>query len=143
MSDTLPRFTSYPLTLYHPVLGAVTVEDQDAAAKTFVPEHDWYRTPEEADAHRTEREAQMVVHNTRRMQIDDIASDGDTVAHSVAHTERVMKPLEEAQVSPEEQEQRNADELRRDDERREQIEAQRASDEAHVVVDQPTHTEAG
>jgi hypothetical protein len=74
------RYTLYPLTLYHPVLGAVTVENQEDALKTFVPPHDWFHTAAEADAHRTDREAMMVIHNTRRMQVDDMAAHYDAVA---------------------------------------------------------------
>jgi hypothetical protein len=68
------HYTVYPLTLFHPVFGAVTVDNQEAAQKLFHPARDWFPTAAEADAHRTEREAQMVIHNTRRMQVDDMAA---------------------------------------------------------------------
>lgn len=74
------KYTLYPLTLYHPVFGAVTVDNQEDALKIFVPPHDWHQTAAEADAHRTDREAQMVIHNTRRMQVDDMAARYDAVA---------------------------------------------------------------
>lgn len=95
------RYTLYPLTLYHPVLGAVTVENQEDALRVFVPHHDWFHTAAEADAHRTAREADMVIHNTRRMQVDqlaggdvhkDVAPETGTVVHSVTQTENMPEP---------------------------------------------------
>jgi hypothetical protein len=74
------HYTLYPLTLFHPVLGGVTAQDQDTALRVFQPHHDWFLTAAEADAHRTDREAQMVIHNTRRMQVDDMATAYDAVA---------------------------------------------------------------
>ena len=146
MSDRNPvHYTLYPLTLYHPVLGAVTVDNQDDALKTFVPHHDWFHTAAEADAHRTDREAMMVIHNTRRMQVDamagsdvhkDVAPETGTVVHSVSHTEDSVKPmLEEAEKTD--------DDKQAENEATEQAAHDRHADDAdveHVVVEPSTTT---
>ena len=145
MSDHPVKYTLYPLTLYHPVLGAVTVDNQDDALRVFVPARDWFHTAEEADAHRTDREAMMVIHNTRRMEVDqmaggdvhkDVAPDTGTVVHSVQHTENWVKPmLEEAKKTD--------DDKLAENEAAEQAARDRHADDAdveHVVIEPSTTT---
>lgn len=88
----------YPLTAYHPVHGAVTVKDADEAAKTFSNPLDWFETAEEADQHRTENEAAIVIHNARRGQITahEQGSTPGVVKHSVTHQATVDQALEQA-----------------------------------------------
>lgn len=63
-SDTMPAsFAGYPKFKYHPVLGAIEVKDPNEMA-ALQPPHDYFDTAEEADMHRTDREAgQVIAHN--------------------------------------------------------------------------------
>jgi len=142
----------FPITRYHPVLGKRTADTHDDLDRVFVgPEHNWFETPEEADMHRTAAEAAMVLHNSTRMRVDTIASEGDpdsetpdlaeqtdicTVVNSVQHQEYVVKPILEAPTDEERQEQaarvEKAAQKRRDDLAREadvRVEATPASHE--------------
>ena len=86
---------AYPMTAYHPIHGAVTVNSDEEAAKTFLVPHDWFLTPEEADAHRTDREAAIVIHNARRAQITlHEQNDAGVVKHSVTHQETVDRMVD-------------------------------------------------
>jgi hypothetical protein len=58
-------FLGYPKTLYHPTIGARTVEDPNGEAELPGPQHNWWPTPGEADMHRTDLEAQEVIHHAR------------------------------------------------------------------------------
>jgi hypothetical protein len=60
-----PRNVDYPGTLYHPVLGARYVNDSNEANELPGPAHNWWPTAEEADMHRTDLEAQEVIHHAR------------------------------------------------------------------------------
>lgn len=142
----------FPITRYHPVLGKRTADKSDDLDKVFVgPEHNWFDTPEEADMHRTAADAAMVLHNSVRMRVDTLASEGDpysetpdlaeqvdigTVVNSVQHQEYVVKPLLDAPTDEERQEQADrieaAAQKRRDDIAREadvRVEATPASHE--------------
>ena len=125
----------FPMTKYHPVLGARTADKHDDLDRVFVgPERNWFDTPEEADMHRTAAEAAMVLHNSVRMRVDAYAAEGDpetetpnlaeqhdigTVVNSVQHQEYVVKPMLEAPTDAERQEQavrvEEAAQKRRDD----------------------------
>lgn len=65
-----PAFAGFPQTKYHPVYGARAVGDPNEAATIFQPPHNWFDTAEEADAHRTDREAQQVIHYNQRLKVD-------------------------------------------------------------------------
>lgn len=64
------RGTAYPKTLYHPTIGARTVEDSNAEGELPGPAHNWWPTPEEADMHRTDLEGQEAIHQARRWKND-------------------------------------------------------------------------
>lgn len=75
---------SLPTRVWHPVFGAKDVTDANDIKKLSI---DYFNTAEEADLHRTETEAQMVVHQNRHLKVQDaLASDG-VVRNSVAATE--------------------------------------------------------
>lgn len=61
--DGAPAFSGFPLTKYHPVFGAKTVNDPNEAATVFQPPHNWFDTAGAADMARTDREAQEVIHH--------------------------------------------------------------------------------
>lgn len=63
-------FVGYPQTKYHPMLGARTVNDPNEAHGLPGPAHNWFDTPGEADMHRTDLEAQEVIHNARRVKLE-------------------------------------------------------------------------
>ncbi len=48
---------TFPMLAYHPIHGAVSFYDYDSAVKTMTVRTDWFKTKEEADAHRHEGEA--------------------------------------------------------------------------------------
>lgn len=68
-------FAGYPKTRYHPVYGAREIKDPNEEA-SLQPAHNWFNTAEEADAHRTQREAEQVVHYNARVRVDAASSDG-------------------------------------------------------------------
>lgn len=77
-----PNFPGYPKTKYHPVYGARTAKDPNDEATVFTPPpHNWFDTAGEADAHRTDREAQMVVHNNRRVKVDAALARQENADH--------------------------------------------------------------
>jgi hypothetical protein len=63
-------FLGYPKTLYHPTLGARTVDDPNGEAELPGPQHNWWPTPGEADMHRTDLEGQEAIHQARRWKND-------------------------------------------------------------------------
>jgi hypothetical protein len=63
-------FAGFPKTKWNPVLGAKSANDPNEAASLFQPEHDWFDTPGEADMHRTDREAGMVIHHNSREKLN-------------------------------------------------------------------------
>ena len=96
---TLPVF---PMTYYHPIHGGVTVKDAEEAAKVFTVPHDWFPTPEEADAHRHEGEAVQVIHNARRAQLTRHQElHPGVVMHSVTHQETVDRHFDQVRVAQE------------------------------------------
>jgi hypothetical protein len=58
-------FVGFPKTLYHPVLGGRQVNDPNEEASLPGPAHNWWPTAGEADMHRTDLEAQEVIHHAR------------------------------------------------------------------------------
>jgi hypothetical protein len=75
--NTKASFAGFPKTKYHPVLGAKAANDPNEAASLFQPEHDWFDTAGEADMHRTEREAQLVIHHNTRAKLDGLSEMQD------------------------------------------------------------------
>lgn len=67
-------FPGFPKAKYHPVYGLRTVNDPNEEA-ALQPPHNWFDTAEEADMHRTDREAQQVVHYNTRVRVDAATSD--------------------------------------------------------------------
>jgi hypothetical protein len=144
----------FPMTKYHPVLGARTVDKHEDLDKVFVgPDRDWHDTPEEADQHRTQREAEMVMHNSTRMRIEDMIGRADapeehdpvevldigTVVDSATHHERVVKPMLDAPSAEEREEQQ----ARIDDAAQARRDSMADASAARVVVEPATHNEVG
>jgi hypothetical protein len=91
-------YETYPMTRYNPVHGAVTVDSAEEANKVFMPEHNWFATPQEADAHRHQGEAGHVVYATEAAKLAALKDmDKGVVAHSVMHTEAVDRGAEQAE----------------------------------------------
>ena len=63
-------FVGFPKRRYHPVFGSREAKDPNESATIFQPSHDWFDTPEEADMHRTDREAGEAVHYNQRLKVD-------------------------------------------------------------------------
>lgn len=77
-----PNYPGYPKTKYHPVYGARTAKDPNDEAVAFTgPPHNWFDTAGEADTHRTDREAQMVVHNNQRVKVDAAFGRAENAEH--------------------------------------------------------------
>ncbi len=86
---------TFPLLAYHPIHGAMSFDDYDSAVKTMTVRTDWFKTKEEADAHRHEGEAAIVIHNARRGQIVRHEEGGaGVVKHSVTHQDDVDRAME-------------------------------------------------
>jgi hypothetical protein len=103
-------FVGFPKLKYHPVYGAREIKDPNEEAG-LQPAHNWFNSAEEADAHRTDREAQMVVHYNARVKVDGavggvepmdpnnkaVTGEDGIVRNSVAATESVkagnLEPL--------------------------------------------------
>lgn len=91
----LPTAGAWPFTAYHPVWGARTAKDQAEADEMFVGDAtDWFATAEEADAARTQREAEIVVQHRLNNRVDDALGtekevDHTVVENSVAADERI------------------------------------------------------
>jgi hypothetical protein len=62
-------FVGFPQTKFHPVHGKRVVNDPNEAASLPGPAHNWFDTAGEADMHRTDLEAQEVIHNARRVKL--------------------------------------------------------------------------
>lgn len=83
---------SLPTRVFHPVFGAKEITDANDIKKLSI---DYFNTAEEADMHRTETEAQMVVHQNRDLKVADaLASDG-VVRNSVAAHESKLSGANE------------------------------------------------
>jgi hypothetical protein len=67
--QTAASFPGFPKAKYHPVYGYRLVNDPNEEA-SLAPAHNWFNSAEEADMHRTDREAQQVVHFNRRVKVD-------------------------------------------------------------------------
>lgn len=97
--NTNTSFAGYPATKYHPVLGAKTAKDPNEAASLFQPEHDWFNTAAEADMHRTEREALLVMHHNQRAKLDGIAEYQDGNA-PVRNSVQAQESLDQGGAEP-------------------------------------------
>ena len=96
------EITTFPKTVYHPVRGAVFVEDVKAAQEVMTVPTDWFPTAAQADAARTENEAQAVIHKGRRDQVQKHEDAGATVVHhSVTHQASVDAIMDAATASAE------------------------------------------
>ena len=82
----------FPQTVYHPVYGAVTLTDVDHAVASMSVPSDWFPTPQVADAHRTEADAQMILQR---------GNDDSIVVHSVTHQDAVDRRMEAAAIEAE------------------------------------------
>ncbi len=81
-----PDRGGFPTVAYHPVYGRRELKDANEAVGL---NSDWFNTAEEADLHRTEREAQMVVHQNRDVKVGDAVATSGVVRNSVAAQENV------------------------------------------------------
>lgn len=81
-----PAAGGFPTVAFHPVYGKRELKDANEAVGL---DSDWFNTAEEADMHRTEREAQMVVHQNRDLKVADAIETNGVVRNSVAATENV------------------------------------------------------
>lgn len=89
---------TFPRVVYHPVRGAVTLDTAEHAAQVMTVPTDWFNTAAEADAARTENEAQVVIHKGRRDQVQKHEDAGATVVHhSVSHQETVDRRVDAAE----------------------------------------------
>jgi hypothetical protein len=70
-------FAGFPKTKFHPVYGAKVVNDPNEEASLSAPLRNWFDTAEEADTHRTQREAEMVVHYNNRVKVDGGLNTGE------------------------------------------------------------------
>jgi hypothetical protein len=77
-------FPGFPKSKFHPVYGHRMVNDPNEEA-ALLPAHNWFNTAEEADMHRTDREAQLVLHNNSRVKADaSLAAFGNDGTHDVS-----------------------------------------------------------
>lgn len=66
----LPVAASFPFTAHHPVYGTKTAKTPEEATELFKGDPtDWFATAAEADAARTQREAEVVVDNRRQNRL--------------------------------------------------------------------------
>jgi hypothetical protein len=87
-------FRGYPKKKWHPVHGAKEARDPNEEAELF--DRNWFDTPEAADAARTQREADIVVHKNQRVHVDEHEERG-VVRNSVQAQESLdagnLEPL--------------------------------------------------
>ena len=69
-ANPLEQALTFPKTVYHPVFGARTVNNTDEVNELPQPLYNWWPTAGEADMHRTDLEAQEVIHHARRYKLD-------------------------------------------------------------------------
>ena len=85
---------AFPSAAFHPVFGRREINDEFPASTFGL---DWFNTAEEADMHRTETEAQIVVHHNQSIKVADaIATNGvvrNSVVASAKHDEGKPEPL--------------------------------------------------
>ena len=81
---TLPTKTAWPFKAYHPVLGERVAKDQKEADAMFIGDpSDWFASAEEADAARTQREAEIVVAHRLQNRLDHARGTDHEVNHAV------------------------------------------------------------
>jgi hypothetical protein len=73
-----PNFAGFPKTKFHPVYGARMVNDPNEEASLPQPLRNWFDTAEEADAHRTQREAEQAMHYNNRVKVDGAMKEDGT-----------------------------------------------------------------
>ena len=96
------EFPTFPRTVWHPTQGGVVLTDPGQVAKVCVVATDWFDTAAEADAHRTQNEADVVMHKGRRDQVQKHEDAGETVVHhSVTHQETVNALVDSAAADAE------------------------------------------
>lgn len=97
----LPTEANFPFTAYHPVYGARTAKDAAESTEMFVGDPlDWFATAEEADAARTQREAEIVVAHRLQNRLDHAKGEDHevnpaVVENSVAADLRIKAGLAE------------------------------------------------
>jgi hypothetical protein len=79
------RFAGYPKRKWHPIHGAKDANDPNEEAEFF--DRNWFDTPEAADAARTQREADIVVHRNRDCLVEEHDKRQGVVRNSVAAQE--------------------------------------------------------
>lgn len=73
MAVDMSRVKAFPTRLYHPVYGEKEFKD---ANEVFGLSPDWFNTGEEADAHRTDTEAGIVVYQNQMAKHAAINAEG-------------------------------------------------------------------
>lgn len=92
---TLPKSASFPFTAYHPVYGEKTANSPEEADELFKGDPtNWFATAAEADAARTQREAEVVVAHRLQNRLDhELGEDHEVsdavVENSVAADKRI------------------------------------------------------
>ena len=75
---------AFPFTAYHPVYGARTANSSEESKELFIgDEGDWFATAAEADAARTQREAEIVVSHRARNRLDHALGQDHDVSDKV------------------------------------------------------------
>lgn len=104
-------FPGFPKAKFHPVYGQRMVNDPNEEA-ALLPRHNWFDSAEEADIHRTDREAQQVVHFNRSTKVnaslaaagndgvsdipdEEVRGEAGIVRNSVAATESLKSGFPE------------------------------------------------
>ncbi len=92
-ANPIEQALTFPKTLYHPVLGARTINNADEINTLPQPLYNWWPTAGEADLHRTDLEAQEVIHHARQYKLDGHQAELDAAPGEGAETkEGVEKP---------------------------------------------------
>lgn len=95
---SLPTF---PIVRFHPVYGRREANSTEEALKVFTGDlTDWFPTAAAADVARTDREAALAIHNTRRDVLSGVAPEG-TVRFSATNDEYVKVVEAQAEAAKE------------------------------------------
>lgn len=104
-SEPAHKFVGFPVVKYHPVYGKRVANDPNEAHDLFQPVTDWFDSPGEADMHRTDAEAQQVIHHNRHVkhQHHMAALDGrepELVAGPVRNSVQAQESLDAGHPEP-------------------------------------------
>lgn len=86
----------YPKLKYHPVHGGITVKDPGEEAGLY-PKHDWFDTPELADAARTWTEAEAVRVHNQQVKLQELLDTGLPVVRNSVQSDEAIR---QAKVEP-------------------------------------------